>query len=86
MGDPVTPQQWPGLPMVLDELDQVPRREAFTATHPGTEFGRAGRMYLGHVPYTENGEERSITVRADSWRAVLNSLDEYFSDDGPDSG
>jgi hypothetical protein len=34
---------------------------------------------------TEDGEERSITVRADSWRAVLDALETYFAD-APDTG
>ena len=82
----MTPQQWPGLPMVLDELDQIPRRNAFTAAHPGTEWDHVGRAYIGHVPYTEDGEERSITVRCDSWRAVLDTLDGYFAGDEADTG
>lgn len=77
--------EWPGLRLVRDELDQVPRREAFTVAHPGAEFDRKGSAYIGHAPYKVDGEERSITVRADSWRAVLDALETYFSD-APDTG
>ena len=63
--------QWPGVAMIRS---------------PGTEFHHVGTVYLGHVPYTVDGEERSITVRGDSWRVVLNTLDEYFREDEPDTG
>lgn len=76
---------WPGAGMVRDEIDQVPRRLAFTEAHPGAEFDRKGTAYIGHAPYVEDGEERSITVRADSWRAVLDALETYFAD-APDTG
>ncbi len=76
---------WPGLSMVRDELDQMPRRREFTEAHPKSEFHRKGSAYIGHAPYTEDGEERSITVRADSWRAVLDALETYFAD-APDTG
>ena len=77
--------QWPGASMVRDELGQVPRREAFKKAHPGTKFGPVGSVYVGHVPYTEGGEERSITMGADSWVGLLDALEEYFADD-PDPG
>ena len=73
--------QWPGVAMIRSELDHLPQRRAFTAAHPGTEFDHVGTAYLGHVPYTEDGEERSITIRADSWRAVLNALVAYFAEE-----
>jgi hypothetical protein len=75
--------QWHGLTLAWDELDQVPRREAFKAEHPGAEFGPAGDMRMGYVPYTADGEDRSITIRADSYADVLDALDEYFAA-GPD--
>ena len=77
--------EWPGLRLVRDELDQVPRRDAFTEAHPGTEFDRKGEAHIGHVPYTEDGEERSITIRGGSWRKLLDALEEYFAD-APDTG
>ena len=73
---------WPGAALVRDELDQVPRRNAFTREHPGADFSRIGQVYIGHVPYAAGGEERSITMRGDSWVAVLDALEEYFSDEG----
>ena len=78
----VTPQ-WPGHHLVCDELDQVPRRRDFTEAHPGATFERMGTVYLGHVPYADKGAERSITIRGDSYRVVLNALEEYFAS-GPD--
>ena len=81
----MTPQ-WPGLGLVRSELEYLPRRRAFAEAHPGTEFDHVGTVYLGHVPYAEDGEERSITIRGDSWPGVLDALDEYFSDGGRDTG
>jgi hypothetical protein len=78
--------QWPGLGLVRSELEHLPRRRAFTDAHPGTEFDHVGHVYLGHVPYTEDGEERSITIRGDSWPVVLDALETYFEEDGPDTG
>ncbi len=72
--------EWPGLHLVRDELDQVPRRLAFTEAHPGAEFDRKGSAYIGYVPYVEDGEERSITIRDGSWRALLDALETYFTD------
>ena len=77
--------EWPGLHLVRDELDQVPRRLAFTEAHPGAEFDRKGSAYIGYVPYVEDGEERSITIRDGSWRALLDALETYFTD-APDTG
>ena len=74
-----------GLTLAWDELDQMPRREAFKAAHPGAEFGPAGTMRMGYVPYVVDGEDRSITVRADSYADVLDALEQYFADE-PDSG
>jgi len=70
--------------MIRSELEYRPQRQEFTEAHPGAKFDHVGRFYIGHVPYTEDGEERSITVRCDSWRAVLDTLDGYFG--GPDTG
>ena len=81
----VMPPQWPGASMVRDELDQVPRREAFKREHPGAKFGPVGNVYVGHVPYMVDGEERSITIGADSWVGLLDALETYFADD-PDTG
>jgi hypothetical protein len=81
----VTPQ-WPGLGLVRSELEYLPRRRAFTRAHPGTEFDHVGTVYLGYVPYTVDGEERSITVRGDSWVVVLDALEEYFSEAERDTG
>jgi hypothetical protein len=78
----VTPQ-WPGQALVWDELDMVPRREAFKEAHPGAMFERFGDVCIGSVPYTERGEERLIAMKGDSYRVVLDALDEYFAD-GPD--
>ena len=72
---------WPGAAMVRDELAQVPRREAFKKAHPRAKFGPVGNLYVGHVPYTEDGDERSITMGADSWVGLLDALEEYFSED-----
>ena len=70
---------WPGAALVRDELDQVPRRAAFKREHPGTEWSRIGQVYIGHVPYAdEDGGERSITMRGDSWAALLDALETYF--------
>ena len=76
--------QWPGAAMIRSEMEYLPRRRKFAAAHPGAKFDHVGRFYVGHVPYTEDGEERSITVRCDSWREVLDALDEYFA--GDDTG
>ena len=76
---------WPGLHLVRDELDQVPRRDAFTDAHPGAQFDRKGDVYIGHAPYVVDGEERSITIRSGSWRALLDALETYF-DEAPDTG
>lgn len=76
----VTPE-WPGQSLAADELDQVPRREAFKAAHPGAVFERAGTVFIGHVPYTDQGEERSVTMTGDSYRVVLDALEKYFSGD-----
>ena len=76
---------WPGLHLVRDELDQVPRRDAFTKEHPGAQFDRKGDVYIGHAPYVVDGEERSITIRSGSWRALLDALETYF-DEAPDTG
>lgn len=77
--------QWPGQELVRDELDQVSRRLAFKAAHPGAEFGRAGTECIGHVPYTNaDGEECSITIRDASYKDVLDALEEYFAPD-PDA-
>ena len=73
--------QWPGVGLVRAELAHLPRREAFTAEHPGAQFTRMGRVHIGHVPYTVDGAERSITIKADSWAAVLKALEAYFDDD-----
>ena len=73
--------EWPGTALVRDELDQVPRRKAFAEAHPDADFKRVGQVYLGFVPYTEDGEERSITMRGDSWTALLDALEEYFSEE-----
>jgi hypothetical protein len=73
--------QWPGLSLVCDELDQVPRRQAFKGAHPGARFERIGSQFVGSVPYTDQGMERSITIHGDSWRVVLDALEEYFSED-----
>ena len=81
----MTPQ-WPGQPVVRDELSQALRRRAFTEEHPGADFSHVGAYYLGHVPYTDGGGERSITIRADSWTGLLDALETYFEEDGPDSG
>ena len=78
--------QWPGAAMIRSEMEYLPRRREFAAAHPGTEFDHVGRAYLGHVPYIVDGEERSITIRCDSWPAVLDALEEYFSDDEADTG
>lgn len=78
--------QWPGVAMIRGQMEYLPQRQAFIAEHPGTEFDHVGTVYLGHVPYTEDGEERSITVRGDSWRVVLDALERYFSEDEPDTG
>ena len=78
--------QWPGLQLVWDELDQVPRQLAFTEAHPLAEFGRAGDVCMGHVPYTVDGEDRSITVKGESYEIVLDALEEYFAGDELDSG
>ena len=75
----VTPE-WPGMALAWDELDQVPRREAFKEAHPGATFERAGTMFLGHVPYTDQGEEHSITFKGDSYKVVLDALEKYFAD------
>ena len=72
---------WPGLSMVRDELDQVPRREAFKRVHPRAEFNRKGDVYLGHVPYTKDGDAQSITMKGRSWVGLLDALEEYFSED-----
>jgi hypothetical protein len=72
--------RWVGLPLVLDELDQVPRREAFKDAWPGTLFEQVGDQYIGSVPYTEQGDPRMIVFRGDCYRAVLDALEEYFSD------
>lgn len=77
--------RWVGLPLVLDELDQVPRREAFKEAYPGTLFEQVGDQYIGSVPYTEQGEPRMIVFRGDCYRAVLDALDEYFSGFPPGS-
>lgn len=82
---PVNGTEWPGLRLVRDELDQVPRRDAFTEAHPGTEFDRKGDVYLGYVPYVADGDERSITIRSDSWRKLLDALETYFAE-APDTG
>ena len=76
----VTPW-WPGLSLARGELELVPRREAFRRAHPGTEFDHIGDVYVGHVPYTDRGAERSITIKGDSWVVVLDALDEYFAAD-----
>lgn len=76
---------WPGLSMVRDELAQVPRREAFKKAHPDAKLDPVGNFYVGHVPYTEGDEERSITIRANSWVGLLDALEEYFAD-APDTG
>ena len=81
----LTPR-WPGAALVRDELDQMPRRRAFAEAHPGAEFDSVGAFYVGFVPYTEGDEERSITIRANSWGAVLDALEEHFSDGEQDTG
>ena len=78
--------QWPGGQMVRDELDQIPRRTAFEQAHPRTQWDRKGSAYIGHVPYTEDGEERSITIRDNSWRKVLDALEAWFDGDERDTG
>ena len=70
---------WPGADLVRDELDQVPRRAAFEREHHGAQFSRVGQAYIGHVPYLEDGEERSITMRGTSWTGLLDALEQYFS-------
>ena len=82
----MTGPQWPGLGLVRSELEHLPRRRAFADAHPGTEFDHFGTVYLGHVPYTVDGEERSITIRGNSWPVVLDALEEYFSDGEQDTG
>lgn len=77
---------WPGHAMVRDELSQMPRRRAFTEAHPGAEWDHVGAFYIGYVPYTDAGEERSITIRAASWTGLLDAMEEYFSDDVQDTG
>ena len=77
---------WPGLHLVRGELDHAPQRQAFTDAHPGAKFDHVGDVYIGYVPYTEDGEERSITIRGESWPVVLDALDEYFSDGEQDTG
>jgi hypothetical protein len=77
---------WPGLHLVRGELEMAPQRNAFTEAHPGTRFDHVGDVYVGHVPYTAGGEDRSITVKGRSWEAVLDALDTYFCDDEPDTG
>jgi hypothetical protein len=79
----VVAPQWPGLTLAWNELDMVPRREAFKEAHPGAMFERIGDQFVGSVPYTDEGTERSITIRGDSYGVVLDALDEYFAD-GPD--
>ena len=79
--------RWVGLSLVLDEIDQVPRREAFKRAHPGTRFERIGDQCVGSVPYADRGMERSITVRGNSYKVVLDALEEYFAGpDAPDTG
>ena len=77
---------WPGLHLVRGELEQAPQRQAFTDAHPGAKFDHVGSVFIGHVPYTVEGEERSITLKGASWRAVLRALETYFSEDAPDTG
>ena len=77
---------WPGLHLVRGELDHAPQRQAFADAHPGAKFDHVGDVYIGYVPYTVEGDERSITLKGCSYRAVLDSLDEYFSDDEDDTG
>ena len=77
---------WPGLHLVRGELEMAPQRKAFADAHPGTEFDHVGAVYIGHVKYTVEGEERSITLKAASWRAVLRALEIYFDEDAPDTG
>ena len=77
-----------GLTLAWGELDQMPRREAFKAAHPRAEFGPAGDMRMGYVPYTVDGEDRSITVKGENYEIVLDALEEYFAAEesaaGPD--
>lgn len=78
--------QWPGQSMVRDELGQMPRRRAFAEAHPGTEWDHVGAFHVGHVPYVNEGEEQSITIKARSWTGLLDALETYFEEDGPDTG
>lgn len=68
-----------------DALGVLRRRNAFEAGHPGSAFTQVGSECVGYVPYQDGGE-RSITMHADSWDAVLDGLEEHFSGDAPDSG
>lgn len=77
--------RWVGLPLVLDELNQMPRREAFKDAWPGTLFEQVGDQRIGSVPYTEEGDPRMIVFRGDSYGAVLDALEAYFSDFPPGS-
>jgi hypothetical protein len=43
-------------------------------------------FYVGHVPYVNEGEEQSITIKARSWTGLLDALETYFEEDGPDTG
>jgi hypothetical protein len=85
-GVSVVNPQWPGRSLVCDELSQVPRRQAFKDAYPGARFERIGSQYVGSVPYTDQGMELSITMRGDSYRVVLDALEEYFSDADMDPG
>lgn len=76
---------WPGMSMVRDELDQIPRRDAFEKAHPGAKFNRKGDVYLGHVKYVKDGDEQSITMKGRSWQGLLDALETYFAD-APDTG
>lgn len=68
-----------------DILGALRRRNAFEAGHPGSAFTQVGGECVGHVPYQDGGE-RSITMHADSWDEVLDSLEDYFGDGPPDPG
>jgi hypothetical protein len=80
--------EWAHLIPVPGGLDteQARAEAAFRKAHPGAEVGPAGKLYAGYVPYTVDGVPCSITMTGKTWRAVLDSLEEYFREDQPDTG
>lgn len=68
-------------------MDQAGRREEMAAAHPEVEWlGRIGGVDGAHSAYVPLPCEGGYQAGAKTLAGLLDKLDDFFGDDGPDTG